>query len=473
MPIHVWSLTLIVGFWLQFAEFALAEGTLELIGESTVDAQTLTFAEGPAARFSGTANGRTHQQTPLTTFRGYQYVTYFDDERRVCLGRRKLPKGNWEIIQFEDHRFESNDSHNTAVIGICERDGTIHMAFDHHASPLNYRVSKLGAAHNPETTDWTVDLFGPVLHTLGSVKPAERVTYPRFFRTPDGNLMLYYRAVTSGNGDGMIEEYDGEKHDWTPGLGRFIARDIGTYTAGDETSTARCPYINSLSYAGQRLHASWVWRDLFERTHPRNQHDICYIYSDDHGRTWHNSAGELIGRIGDRPVHLNSPGLVVVPIPRGSGLANSNTHYAYPDGSVHIVLRHRAAGTLDGSYHHYWRSATGVWSGKQLSFTGDRPKLVGAKDGSLVLTYTDENQLLLARGTPSTEKDNWTWTAIDLPQHQSCYGDAVLDYDRWQEEGFLSLYIQEEPDRLIRTKTSEPVDGFPAPLRVIDYRLKD
>lgn len=468
------TLALAILFFWTAVDQALAETSqnlVELIGETTVDELTLTFAEGPATRFSNTVIGRTHQQTPLTTFRGYQYVTYFDNERRVCLGRRKLPSGPWDIIRFDDHRFESNDSHNAAVIGICERDGTIHMAFDHHASQLNYRVSKLGAAHNPEKTDWSTDLFGPVLHTLGSVKPAERVTYPRFFRSPDGNLMLFYRGVTSGNGDGMIEEYDGEKHDWTPGLGRFIARDIGTYSAGGDTSSARCPYMNSLSYAGGRLHASWVWRDLFERTHPRNQHDICYIYSDDRGRTWHNSAGELIGRTRDNPVHLDSPGIVVVPIPCGSDLANSNTHYAYADGSFHIVLRHRAEGTSDGTYHHYWRNVAGVWSGEALSFSGDRPKLVGTQDGSLVLVYTNENELLLAKGTPSPQKSHWVWTPIDLPNRQSNYGDAVLDFERWQEDGTLSIYSQEEPLKAIRTKRPEPIDGFPSPLHVVDYRL--
>ena len=88
-------------------------GDVELIGRSTVDHKTLTFAEGPAARFAGTVNGRSHQQEPLTTYRGYQYVTYVDAERRICVGRRKLPSGAWEIVQFKDHKLESNDAHNT------------------------------------------------------------------------------------------------------------------------------------------------------------------------------------------------------------------------------------------------------------------------------------------------------------------------------------------------------------------------
>ena len=447
--------------------------TLELVENSIVDEKALTFASGPATRFSNTVNGRTHQQAPLTTYQNYQYVTYFDAERRVCIGRRKLPSGSWEVIQFDDHRLESNDSHNAAVLGICEKDGTIHMAFDHHATRLNYRVSKLGAAHDPESVNWNAELFGPVTHSLGSVATDERVTYPRFFQTPSGNLMLYYRAVTSGNGDGMIEEYDGGKHDWTPGLGKFIARDIGVYADGGRTSLTRCPYMNSLSYAGKRLHASWVWRDRFERTNPRNQHDLCYAYSDDHGRTWHNSAGAIIGETGKEFIHLDSPGLVVASIPCGSGLTNSNTHYAYDDGSIHVVLRHRRTGSWQSGYHHYWRSSEGTWNREMLPFTGDRPKLVGAADRSLILLFTDQQQVHIAQGRPDADQTRWQWTDVELPSRHSICGEALLDLQRWESERVLSIYGQEDPTETIRTQRPEPADGLPSPLYVVEYRLAE
>jgi hypothetical protein len=47
---------------------------ISLIGATTVDPSALTFADGPATRFGPTPNGRTHQQDPLTTYRGWQYV---------------------------------------------------------------------------------------------------------------------------------------------------------------------------------------------------------------------------------------------------------------------------------------------------------------------------------------------------------------------------------------------------------------
>ena len=444
---------------------------LELVARTTVDEAALTFATGPATRFSNTVNGRTHQQSPLTTYRGYQYVTYVNASRRICIGRRKLPSDSWEVIRFDDHRFESNDSHNTTVLGICDKDGTIHLAFDHHATRLNYRVSELGAAHHPDSVVWSADLFGPITHKLGSISPAPQVTYPRFFPAPDGNLMLYYRSVTSGNGNGMIERYDGDRHDWTPGLGRFIARDIGTYAAIGKTSQARCPYMNSLSFAGKRLHASWVWRDRFEKTDPRNQHDLCYAYSDDQGRTWRNTAGRVIGRSGEDCIHLDSPGLVVAPIPSGRGLANQNAQYAFADGSIHVVMRHRLDGAKASCYQHHWRDKKGAWRHEALSYAGDRPKLVGTHDGQLLLVYTDDEQLFIAVGQPNFRRSRWRWTSAKLPEPHSIYGDAALDLQRWEGDKVLSIYSQAVPVRDIRTARPEPVDGMPSSLNVVDYRL--
>lgn len=467
-------------FWLLFVLLFVTivnsgNAQLQLKSQSTVDLETLTFADGPATRFAPTVNGRTHQQTPLVTYRGYQYVTYFDAKRRLCIGRRKLPSESWEVIHFADHKFKTNDAHNTAVLGICDKDGTIHMAFDHHASQLNYRISKLGVAHKPESFPWKAGVFSGVFHTLGTVKPDPKVTYPRFFPASNGNLMLYYRSITSGNGDGVIQEYDGNKHDWSHGLGAFISREEGTYEANGSTSPLRCPYMNALSYAGDRLHASWIWRDRFEKTSPKNQHDLCYVYSDDNGRTWKNSEGQAIGRTGQKLINVHSPGLVVVPIPINAGLTNQNTHYAFPDGSIHVVMRGKAmdpaSDKIQDNYFHLWRTESGKWEFAELPIRGNRPKLVGTKDKAMVLVYSNNNKLLIAGGRPNRSMTQWKWADLPMPQQQPCYGDALVDLQRWEEEQVLSVYVQEPPARLIKTNQKGPSDGMPTPLKVVDYQF--
>lgn len=473
------SLTQALASLVAMAFSTCAQGdSIQILGESTVDPAALTFAQGPASRFATSVNGRSHQQVPITTYRAFQYATYVDAERNICVGRRKLPNHPWEVIRFQDHKFLSNDSHNTSVIGICDADGTIHLAFDHHASQLNYRVSSLGAAHQPNSVLWDADLFGSVLHTLGSVIPEDRVTYPRFFPAPDGHLMLYYRSVTSGNGDGMIEEYNGHTHDWSTGLGKFIARDIGSYTVDGRTSNYRCPYMNALSFAGTRLHASWVWRDRFEKTNPKNQHDLCYAYSDDRGRTWQNSAGVNIGRTGDDFIHLDSAGVVVASIPTTARVSNQNTHYAYDDGSIHIVMKQRVGGTKERHYHHYWRTRTGVWSQELLPGSGNRPKLVGNPDRELILVYSEEdkldgsNHLLVLKGVPKANRTGWSWHPVSLRQPFRMVCEPLLDEQRWESEQILSVYYQDEPPKLVRTKSLDPVDGASSPLNVFDFRFQ-
>lgn len=288
--------------------------------------------------------------------------------------------------------------------------------------------------------------------------------------------MLYYRAVTSGNGDGMIERYDGQTHQWVPGLGKFIARDIGVYEHNGRVSNYRCPYMDPLSFSSGRLHASWVWRDRFEKTNAANQHDLCYAYSDDLGKTWHNSVGALIGETGSKPIHLDTPGLVVFPIAAGSFVSNQNTLYISHDDSIHVMLKQRQGDSVERRYHHYWRDRRAQWNREILPFSGNRPKLVGTETGVLFLVYSEEMEtegeyrLMLAKGVPSPTGDGWQWEQ-SINRTQLTCGDPLVDVVRWENERVLSIYYQAVPSEIIQTNETGPVDGMPSPLHVIDYRL--
>lgn len=432
---------------------------LEVLQSTVLDPNALNFSAGNAS-FSQNINGRTFHRPPVSTFRGYQYATWYDGSRNVCLGRRKLPAGTWEVLRFTDYTITSDDSHNVVSLGVCHLDGTIHLAFDHHADPLNYRVSVPGVASDPEAATWSTSLFGPTTNVLGSVGVLSSVTYPYFFNAPNGNLMLYYRQGGSGNGDGMLQEYDGSTHDWTTGLGKFIARN-GNYSGALSTnSTSRNPYVNGLTYAGDRLHVSWCWRESAGGS--ATNHDLAYAYSDDHGRTWLNSAGTRIGTTGSSFITIDSPGLVVAPIPQDSGLSNSYTQYAYPDGSCHVVVAHHQAGTTTKRYHHYWRNAAGNWSGEVLPFpSGSRPKLVGDDDRSLFLAYSAGGILRIAKGTPDAGRTAWAWTEIHAQSDTTEGGEGQIDLTRWETDRILSVYGQ----------VRYAADGSPTPLHVFDYQV--
>lgn len=460
------------------------------LSDSQIDEQALNFPadETPSpygsTKFGTTINGRTHQQWPMQTFNGFQYATYYDHNRYLCVARRKLPSGDWEVIRFTDYRIENNDSHNVTVIGIAEGDGSIHLAYDHHKSELNYRFTAPGVASDPESITWNADLFSQNLSQLGPIKSIESkddtivdFTYPRFIPTPSGNLLLYFRYVTSGNGDSYLFEYDASIHDWKESLGKFIARDKGTFTFdrnGDgqidsgrsETSPYRYAYINAISYAGTRLHVSWLWRDVFTGTSLDGNHDLCYAYSDDDGKTWYNNAGTLVSITGtdskDTIINIDTPGMTVIPIAPLRNAINQCTHYAFPDGSIHVMLRHYTEATTTTRYHHYWRDAAGDWQTQVLDFSASRPTLVGDADKNLFLIYTSGSRTRIAHGVPNQDNTAWTWSQIFTQNEFTDGSDGVIDFSRWQSEEILSTYSQEK---------NQTAEETPTPLRVIDYKL--
>lgn len=193
----------------------MAAVSVQKIGDSIVDAKSLNLGEEKygEVRFGNKINGCSFQQDAMVSHAGHQYVAYYDGDRQVCLARRKLPLGKWEIIRFDDYAFKSNDSHNTISIGISPADGMIYLAFDHHVDALHYRVSKNGAAAHPEKNEWEASLFGPILSRLEKNKEI-KISYPRFWKTPEGGLQFFYRLKGSGNGTRMLVDYNSRKSRW-------------------------------------------------------------------------------------------------------------------------------------------------------------------------------------------------------------------------------------------------------------------
>jgi hypothetical protein len=155
-----------------------------LVHDSIIDPLAHHF---PRVSYSvSTVHGVTFQQDGVTTYKGWQYATYYqgnpvNSSGKVAVARRPLPDGAWERLVLDDYTFSTVDSHNDVVLGICPGDGSIHLCFDHHIDDLNYRVSVPGAADNPETTAWTPALFGPVTDRLAGPAKMTEVTYPRLF----------------------------------------------------------------------------------------------------------------------------------------------------------------------------------------------------------------------------------------------------------------------------------------------------
>ncbi|SNR71219.1 BNR repeat-containing family member [Lutibacter agarilyticus] len=442
---------------------------------STVDSKALTID----GKFGNAINGRTYQKDALASYNGYQYIAYYNSDRRVCISRRKLPSGDWKTIQFLDYDFKSDDSHNIVSFGICPNDGTIHLAFDHHVHPLHYRVSKKGLATNPETMEWSAASFGPIIDELEENKPI-RITYPKFWQTPEGNLQMNYRVRGSGNGDRMLVDYNASTGKWDNT--RQIDSAIGMFEDQLGKSETRCSYPNGYDYdANGRLHETFVWRENSQGAN----HDLMYVYSDDRGFTWKNNDGDLLTEI----INVNSPGIVVQSIPRVLGLMNDHGQVIDSEGRVHVVMFHCTKETIEavGSklgatrwgpkaaqrYFHYWRDKSGKWNSLQLPMAvGNRPKIFTDKNDNLILIYCgttntkikgrsgndDGEDLIIA---VATAKNNWKDWHIAHSVKGPFMNDMLADIYRWKNEGVLSVMLQEEPSALRK----------PSALRVVDLSI--
>ena len=404
-----------------------------------------------------TGNTAPWSQSTISTFNGYQYVSYYTISEEHCAARRKLPDGNWEYFCFDDYTFTSKlldgDGHNNTVLGISPDDGTIHIAFDHHVNPLHYRVSNKNAALNPENTNWEPALFSEVTSVLGK-KDVTSVTYPRFFKTPSGGLQLVYRSAGSGNGKSHLHEYTADSG-WKY-IGQFItSQGFWADPNHDYTSNSRNAYFNGLTYDHNgRLHATWCWRESASHN-TSNNHDLMYVYSDDLGRTWRNNAGTQVGETGSTQIGVNTEGITVWNISRGRSYINQCTQAVDSEGRIHVVSIFMPPDGPDGEgysdpnseYYHFVRMNDGEWKMNATGFKRDRrPKLVIDKH---------DNAFLLVKHTrviAATAISGWTdWSEVFSDEVGS--GDPTVDYSRWEEDGILSIWAHE--------------------LRAADYKITD
>lgn len=476
------------GLWLVVVCLLCARGTVlsqdvqsiivEMISDSVVDPSALNFPNGP---FGTCINGQTFQQEAVVSFRDYQYSGYFAEGGALCMARRRLPNGPWQVIRFDDYSIHHDDVHNVVVIGICHADGTVHLAFDHHGHPLHYRRSVPQLALRPEAFEWTAEHFGKTVSALEPGKPLQSVTYPQFFNTPRQTLQLLYRLGSSGNGDWHLAEYDPAGKGWSY-LGMVLSRE-GEY----ETSASRCAYPNPIRYgADSRLHMTWCWRER-PRGGPydlRTNHDVCYAYSDDFGRTWMNNEGCVIAALGggrqDVPesISLETPGIVVYPTRYLWGQMNTTTQFVDSRGRVHVVnWQHLQDADTDSTdmntwrYYHYWRDTDDKWHENRLPFYGRKPQIVLDEAGNAFVVYCKGEDLNYHGRDPggplriavATERTGWTDWKTAWESAERFVGEPLIDQARWNDAEILSVYGQEEPK----------APGAPSALHVRDFRVSN
>jgi hypothetical protein len=245
----------------------------------------------------------------LYTAPPYQYVGYYDADRRMVIAARELSSDRWEIQRLPTS--VGWDSHNSIVIAV-DQTGHVHVTGNMHVTPLIYfRTEKPHAI----STFQRYAMVG---------QDEERVTYPRFLFTPQGDLLFFYRDGASGRGRQLINIYDVTKKSWQ----RLLHKPL--LDGGEEMSAY--PSGPILGPDG-RWHMCWVWRDTSDCS---TNHDISYARSNDLIH-WETIKGKSI----DLPITPNTPGVIVDPVPVKKGLINVAHYVGFDPANRPIVTYHK------------------------------------------------------------------------------------------------------------------------------------
>ncbi|KAH7135601.1 hypothetical protein B0J11DRAFT_556359 [Dendryphion nanum] len=377
-------------------------------------------------------NGLAFQQHALATFGEYQYVAFYSTasgygKHYVNLGRRKVAPsvGDWQYFAFTDYVQTTLDEHNTISMGISG-DGKIHLSFDHHDVPLNYRVSTSGIAKTIPS-QWTQSAFGgSVQHSLpGSTGPWTPLTYPRFERIANGDLLMEFRIGQSGAGDSWIHRYSSTSGQWS---------NVGKYLQGQDNNA----YINGFTSQSGKLFVSWTVRETPDAS---TNHDFYFALSEDDGRTWKASSGQSVSK----PITPSTGGIKTYTIPEKSEIINQEAQCADEAGRFHALMRDKSSGTA--KFYHYLRTPTGTFSKTAINVAVSTPpylsyrgKIAAAGDNLIViLPDAPKNTVTIWGATAGGSYKDWK----SLATITNMAGEPLVDYERLAKNNVLSVFVRQ------------------------------
>ena len=381
------------------------------------------------------------RRNSITTHGQTQYIAFYDAQSNVVLAKRKVATPDWQINKTQ-YQGNTKDAHNSISIAI-DGDGFLHMAWNHHATPLQYCRTQ-----SPGSLELT-----PKMPMTGAKE--DRVTYPEFYNLPDGNLLFLYRDGVSGSGNLMMNHYEVKTKKWTRVQDGFIS--------GEGKRNA---YWQMAIDAKGTIHLSWVWR---ESADVATNHDICYAKSTDKGVTWRKSSGEQY----QLPITAETAEYAYR-IPAGSELINQTSMCADSAGRPYIASYWRPAGTEVPQYHLIYHDGK-QWKVSQItrrttpfSLSGRGTKRIPISRPQIMINETGGQQRVLMVFRDSERGDRVSvamcpdlkienWTIKDLTQTSVGMWEPTYDHTMWNKNKELHLFVQK-----VGQGDSEGIEDLPA-----------
>lgn len=377
----------------------------------------------------------------ILTYEKNQYTAFYVDENTLRLAQRDLATDKLKTYDLPGE-YNLKDAHNSISLGI-DRQGHLHISYDHHATQLCYRRS----LKSGDISAWSDEL--PMTGAF-----EEKVTYPTFIlprhRFP---LTLLYRDGVHDKGTARLKTYDETTQTWADHPQPILNG------SKQKPWTSNAYWNHPAIGSDGSLHLSFVWRTHTLGEEQRiNNVNIGYACSHDNGLTWETSQKRPyklpITQVNAETIHPVSP---------GSNLINQSSMALDSRNRPHIVFY---ADDPDGipQYQSLWFDGK-VWrhqyvsnrkqtfclqGGGTLQIPISRPEIViDHSDNVYIITRGDHTQGRMAASLLIAPDYRCQPNNIQvLDQQDLCFAEPVIDRERWQQENVLSMLLQcnEQPD---------------------------
>ena len=386
---------------------------------ATVNAQLKTNITDIGLGWSNNSvNTVIFRNSALTSFKGIQYTAYYNPEGKMVLAKRKLNAKKWDVL-ITPYSGNVKDAHNDISIAI-DIEGYLHVSWDHHDTRLRYARSK--AAFSLE--------LGEEQSMTG--KDEAKVTYPEFHNLPNGKLLFCYRSGASGRGNMIIKSYDVKTQQWTSLQNNLI-----------DGENQRSAYWQ-ICVGKKGIYISWVWRESWDVS---TNHDICYAFSADGGKTWEKSTGEKY----NLPI-TKATAEHAWDVPQNSSLINQTAMTVDDLGNPYItsywnndgIPQYKVVYLLDGKWNflntNFHQKTFNLGGGGTKRIPISRPEILVHKS-MLYLIYRDEerdNKITLAY----TNLEKKEWQLKDVSPFTVGQWEPNFDKELWKQKKELHIFSQ-------------------------------